>query len=113
MAKINVKWDIIQIKCANCGSDMLVTDGPWGCFYSCTTYPQCFNRLNVQVYEKILEHITDLLCQHPDTNFTGYKWEFKTSYQHYIFRIVKHRPDKFIVEVGNMKKVPTLMKKSS
>ena len=46
---INVKWDIIQIKCANCGSDMLVTNGPWGVFTAVQIIPNA---------------LTDLMCRY-------------------------------------------------
>lgn len=102
--KITIKWDIIQLQCGECGSALEVKEGPWGCFYGCTNYPKCYNRVNAAIYEKILDKITELMVEQPDTNFTGYRWQYKTSYQYYAFRIVKHTPERFIVAVTNMKK---------
>jgi ssDNA-binding Zn-finger/Zn-ribbon topoisomerase 1 len=102
-----IKWDLIQLKCGDCGNDLVIKEGQWGCFYSCSTYPKCFNRMNVDLYEKVLDKITELMTNYPETNFTGYKWEFKTSYQHYKFKIEKHKPDRFVVSVLNVKKTKT------
>jgi len=101
---LSVKWNIIQLKCGECGQELTIKNGPWGCFYCCTGYPKCFNRMNSNIYDKILDKITEMLIEHPNTNFTGYRWQFKTSYQYYAFKIIKHSPDKFVVAVTNIKK---------
>lgn len=101
---IKVQWDLIQLQCEHCGSDLEIKEGPWGCFYSCTDYPNCYNRMNVEIYEKILDEITEVLNKYDNINLTGYKWEFRTSYQNYEFKIEKQLPERFIVSVNNLKK---------
>lgn len=102
-----VSWDLIQLVCGDCGEALEIKEGQWGIYYSCSTYPKCYNRLTIEIYEKILDKIVELLSEYPDTNFTGLKWEFKTSYQHFQFRIRHHRPDKFVVEALNVRKSKT------
>lgn len=103
----SVKWDLVRLKCGECGADLAVKEGPWGCFYCCGEYPKCYNRMNANIYEKILDKITEMLIEHPNTNFTGYRWRIKTSYQHYSFKVVKHSPDRFVIAVTNVKKSKT------
>ena len=102
---MNVKWDLIQLKCGQCGSDLEIVEGPWGCFYSCTDYPNCFNRMNVEVYERVLDEVVEKMTEYDNVNLTGYKWEFKTSHQHYRFKIERQLPERFIISVINVKKI--------
>lgn len=109
-----VKWDLVELKCAACGADMEPVSGPWGVFYQCkNAHPSqdgeapCFNRMNSDMYENILNKITELLTQTEDAedmNYTGFKWTLRTSYQHFRFRIQKQSSNHFIIQVGNMKK---------
>jgi ssDNA-binding Zn-finger/Zn-ribbon topoisomerase 1 len=103
-AKPVAKWDLITLKCGLCGGPLSLKEGEWGCFYGCDDYPKCFNRLNIDIYERILDKITELMLDDSDTNYTGYKWEYKTSHQRYQFKIDKQSREKFIVSVINLKK---------
>lgn len=104
---ISVKWNILQLKCAKCQTDLVIKQTLQGCFYCCDMYPKCFNKMNTVIYESILEKITNCLSLHPNVNFTGYKWKYKTGYQHYDFKVIKHTPSNFIVSVLNVKQYKT------
>jgi len=103
--KLTMKWGVLELKCGKCGADFVIENTPRGCFYKCSQYPNCYNKMNATVYEKILDKITDLLMQHPDSemNFTGYKWKFRNGYHCYIFEVQKHYPDRFVITVRNIK----------
>lgn len=108
--KYSVKWDVLQLKCGSCGGELQIRDGAFGCFYSCEKYPACYNRVNVEIYEKILDYITKLISEEPETNFTSHKWAYKRGHQHYQFKVAKHKPDKFIIEAVNIKKTKVAQK---
>lgn len=109
-----VKWDMVDLKCAACGGAMEPVNGPWGVFYQCSNAyknepnePPCANRMNAEMYDNILDKLTDLLVEAGEVdlmNYTGFKWSFRTSYQHFRFRIQKHTQSRIVVQVCNMKK---------
>lgn len=103
-SKIKVQWDLLRLKCRDCGAFLEIKDGQWGCFYGCVSYPKCYNRMNVEMYEKILDKITSLLAEHNQTNLTGYKWSYRAGYQHYEFVVEKELPGQYIISVLNVKK---------
>lgn len=98
-----IAWDLIQLKCGDCGSKLIIKEGPWECFYSCESYPSCYNRISINIYEKMLDKIAELLIKHEDVNLTGYKWR----QNYYSFKIERHLPERFIVLATNMKKSKT------
>lgn len=102
--KVKIGWNAIELVCGICGGKMEVVSGPWGIFYSCGKYPECFNRMNVGVYDSIIDKIAEKLSEDPEMNWTGYTWKHKTSYQSYVFEIKRHRPNKITVAVINPKK---------
>lgn len=101
------KWDFIEIVCGVCGDKMELKNGKWGCYYICKNSEKCFNKVNSDIYEKILDKITEILGQDCDkkieSNHTGMTWQYKTSRQHYRMEIKKHYATKMIVSVKNMK----------
>jgi len=110
---MSLKWDLVQLKCGSCGGDLRLESGPWGVFYQCEHHDQteeskqpCYNRMNSDMYELILNKIQDLMLENQDIdmNFTGYKWQHRTSYQHFRFRIQKQSSSQFVIQVANMKK---------
>lgn len=98
-----VRWSLLKLVCGKCGKDLEIKQGPRGCFYGCTDYPNCYNRMNIEMYEKIIEKITNLIVENPDTNFTGYKWRHRTGYQYYEFVIKKEVPGQYIISIINGK----------
>lgn len=106
-SKALVKWGFIELKCGLCGEDMIVTQKDYGCLYTCAEYPKCHNRMNTGIYEMVLEKIAILIGDQPDTNFTGYKWRYRTAYHHYEFRVNKHYPEKIVIDVVNVKQGKT------
>jgi hypothetical protein len=102
--KLTVKWGLLKLICGECGKELEIKDGPWGCFYGCTTYPKCYNRMNVEMYEKILYEIEEKLRKNPRTILTNYAWRYRTGYQHYEFKVVKELPGQFLISVINVKK---------
>lgn len=102
---MGANWDLIELECANCGNKLHIIDGEHGAFYACVTYPKCFNRVNTEIYEKALDHIIKLIMEDDRINYTGHEWEFKSSHQHYKFKILKHFPNKVTVSVLNVRKL--------
>lgn len=101
----SVNWDLLSLKCANCGNDMNLMSGEFGAFYTCAAYPKCFNRMNTEMYEKALDHVTKLIMEDDRINYTGHEWEFKSSHQNYKFKIKAHYPNQIIINVLNVKKL--------
>lgn len=110
MSKDNIitKWNLLKLKCEICGEDMEVKVEQRGCFYGCMAYPKCYNRMNAEVYDKIIDGIQKALSESFVTNLTNYKWRYKTAYQHYEFKVEKELPGRYVIAVLNVKKGKTL-----
>ncbi|NLZ51948.1 MAG: hypothetical protein GX892_02180 [Thermoanaerobacteraceae bacterium] len=104
MSKITVKWNLLKLVCGECGEDLEVKQGPWGYFYGCPAYPKCCNRMNIEVYEKILDNIKEMLQANPRTVLTNHVWRHRTGYHYYEFKVIKELPGQYLISVSNIKK---------
>lgn len=49
-------WNMLDVCCGNCGSELEVRLGEWGSFYNCVN-SQCYNRFTANVMETLLDKI--------------------------------------------------------
>lgn len=104
MGKVSAGWEFLRLYCGFCDEPLQISEGAWGTFYSCPRYPRCFNRMNTELYERILERVTALITDDPEMNYTGYEWEYRTPQRYFRFKIKRQTPSHCFVYVWNMKK---------
>ncbi|MDK2793871.1 MAG: Topoisomerase binding zinc finger [Caldanaerobacter sp.] len=102
--KLTVRWNLLKLICGECGEELVIREGPWGSFYACSAYPKCYNRMNLDIYEKILDEIEEKMRMNPRTILTNHVWRYKTGYQFYEFKVVKQLPGQYLISVLNIKK---------
>ena len=61
MEKIEIKNEVSDVKCDNCGELMVIKKGRYGKFLACPNYPDCKNTKPLKEKEVVEE--TDLVCE--------------------------------------------------
>lgn len=107
-------WGTIKLVCG-CHNDrrveMGINDrGQHSLFYSCPLYyPEnrkegeraCANRINLVDYERMLNHLSDVMMQAVTNkeacDLTNYKWKDKKSY--ITFEVLKHTDEELVIKM--------------
>ena len=61
MEKIEIKDEVSDVKCDNCGEFMVIKKGRYGKFLACPNYPECKNTKPLKEKETVEE--TDIICE--------------------------------------------------
>ena len=61
MEKIEIKDEVSDVKCDNCGEFMVIKKGRYGKFLACPNYPECKNTQPLKEKETVEE--TDIICE--------------------------------------------------
>lgn len=98
-------WEYLRLYCGYDDTPLEVNEsGPWGAFYACPNYPDCYNRMTIDLYEKILDYVTNLVAEDPEMDWTGHRWKYRTPQQYFEFEIKRQTKTNVYVWVKNMKK---------
>jgi len=61
MEKIEIKDEVSDVKCENCGEFMVIKKGRYGKFLACPNYPECKNTKPLKEKDTVEE--TDIVCE--------------------------------------------------
>lgn len=111
MAMITGSWNKTTLICGNHpdGDEhkMIIQQGPHSLFYACPKHnfdklekgeTPCYNRINLVDYEKMLNHIADILVDAEingeEICLTNYTWHSKGK----EFKVLKHDKDGLVIK---------------
>lgn len=115
MALITNFWGDITLVCGNHKVDsiedypeMVIKSGPYSMYYACPKEEYhkcvdgevpCYNRINLIDYEKMLNHIMDLMVDAEDKNekphLANHKWKEKSR----EYEVLSHVGDKLVIKM--------------
>lgn len=105
-------WADIVLLCGNHEEPIETTIqvGPHSPFYACPKYfeenrnegeHKCANRLNLVEFEKMIDHINEILCEEAMCNnnvcLKNHSWKAKGV----TYKIISHRPEKIVISFVN------------
>ena len=115
MAMIKGQWRSIEVVCGNHSDDNNIMDlqqGPHSLFYACPKYSPdhrekgeqpCFNRINLIEFEKMLDHLADLLVDAEEKgqvpNLKNYSWDKRGI----TYTVLSHTNQKIVIRILNRK----------
>ena len=109
---VNGVWAEVSLYCGNHNEpiEMTIQKGPFSLFYACPKYFSenraegehiCANRLNLVDFEKMLDHINEILCteamDNNNVNLKNHSWKYKGI----EIKILVHNTDKICVQCIN------------
>lgn len=115
MSMITGFWNEIKLICGNHPSEtiddfpeMVIKSGPYSLFYACPKENSdaraegeipCYNRINLIDYDKMINHIMDILVNADSEDkkicLKGHKWKDKTR----EYEIMHHSNDSIIIKM--------------
>ncbi len=115
MAMIRGQWRSVEVVCGNHDNDnniLVIQQGPHSLFYACPKYhpdnrktgeAPCFNRLNLVEYERMLDHLADILIEAEKNgqviNLKNYSWTKRGV----TYTVLHHSNEKMVIRVLNKK----------
>lgn len=105
-----IKWDTLKLRCGCCREhDLQLEVRDSGIFYICPG-DRCYNEMNSQLYDKMIDIISEHLAKEPDMNLTGLSWKIRNSYQQLDYQVIEHMQHQVTIQVANLKKCPSRKK---